>query len=345
MSHPLRIAVAGAGLIGLRHIEAIALAQGACLGPVIDPLPAARALAEKAGVPWFPSVEDMPPGLADGVILATPNALHVQGGLACLSGGLPVLVEKPIATSVAEARQLVEAGEAAGVPVLTGHHRRHNPLIMAARAMIAEGRLGTLVSVQATFWLAKPDDYFSADWRREPGAGPVFLNLIHDVDLLRHLVGEVIAVQAVETRSVRGNRVEDAAIILLEFANGALGTVNVADCIPAPWSWELTAAENPAYPPTDQACYLVGGTQGALELPRLRLWQHQGRRSWWEPISATVHPRGHGDPLVLQVEQFARVIRGQEPPLVSGREGLRTLQVIEAVKQAAAGQCRVVLSD
>ncbi|WP_022702525.1 Gfo/Idh/MocA family protein [Pseudorhodobacter ferrugineus] len=338
----VRIAVVGAGLIGLRHIATIGAASGADLACVVDPDAGARGVAVAQGVPWFAGLEDVPEGLADGVILATPNRLHVAGGLDCVARGLPVLVEKPIATDVAEARILVEAAEAAGVAVLVGHHRRHNPLIAAAKAMIDAGRIGPVISVQAQFWLCKPDEYFDVAWRREAGAGPVFVNLIHDVDLLRHLVGDVVAVQA-RIASHRGHAVEDTCVATLEFANGALGTVNISDTIPAPWSWELTSGENPAYPPTDQACYMIGGRDGALELPRLRIWQHEGAHSWWAPIAATTHSRGHGDPLVLQIEQFARVIRGEEPPLVPAREGMRTLAVIEAILASSAQGVRVEL--
>jgi len=300
-------------------------------------------LAATRGIDWHPSPEAVPAGRLDGMILATPNALHVPGGLACVGMGLPMLVEKPVATTVAEARALIDAAEAAGVPILTGHHRRHNPLIAKAKTMIEDGRLGRLVSVQAQFWLRKPDDYFDSLWRREAGAGPVFINLIHDIDLLRHLVGDVVAVQAVESHAARGFDVEDSAVILLEFANGALGTVNVSDTIPAPWSWELTAGENPAYPATDQSCYLIGGTEGALDLPRLRLWRHEGRQGWWEPLAATIHPHDRADPLLVQIAHFADVIRGKAKPLVSGREGMKTLQVIEAVKAAAATGRRILI--
>ena len=339
----VRIAVAGAGLIGLRHIAAIALAGGAELAAVIDPAPASAQVAAQAGVPRFAALDDMPDGLADGIILATPNTLHVSGGLAAIARGLPVLVEKPVAVDLAEARRLVEAGEAAAVPVLTGHHRRYNPLIAAAKSMIEAGRIGRPVSVHGMFWLVKPDDYFDVDWRRRPGAGPVFMNLIHDIDLLRHLVGDVVAVQAQTANTARGHAVEETAVVLLEFANGALGTVNISDTIPAPWSWELTSGENPAYPPTGQACYMIGGTEGSLELPRLRLWQHEGKRSWWSPIVAQPPPRGQGDPLVIQIEHFAAVIRGEATSHVSGREGMNSLAVIEAVLKAAATQSRVHL--
>lgn len=106
----------------------------------------------------------------------------------------------------------------------------------------------------------------------------------------------------------------------------------------------MTSGENPAYPPTDQACYLIGGSLGTLELPCLRLWQHQGRRSWWEPIAATTPPRASGDSLVLQINHFADVIGGKCPPLVSGREGMRSLAVIEAILASAAQGVRVELT-
>ncbi len=118
----------------------------------------------------------------------------------------------------------------------------------AASEIVASGRLGRIVAVSALFWLYKPDDYFDMPWRREPGAGPVFLNLIHDVDNLRALLGEVVSVQAVESNTVRGHPVEDTAAIILQFASGALATISVCDTAVAPWSWEMTTGENPAYP-------------------------------------------------------------------------------------------------
>lgn len=171
----VRLAIAGAGAIGRRHAAAIRGSEAAVLAALIDPAPEAAATAAALGVPLFPSLaEALAARVADGVILATPNHLHVAGGLACVDAGVPVLVEKPLDVDVAAARRLVEAGEAAGVPVLTGHHRRYNPLIEAARDAIAEGRLGRVVSAHAMFWLAKPADYFLPDWRRQAGAGPVF---------------------------------------------------------------------------------------------------------------------------------------------------------------------------
>jgi predicted dehydrogenase len=331
-----RIAVIGAGVIGRRHAALMARSARGALACIADPSDAAAPLAAALGVPHHRSIDAMlAAGAPDGAILATPNALHLDGGLALIAAGIPALIEKPLAVEVADARRLVEAAAAAGVALMTGHHRRHNPLIAEAKAMIARGDIGVPVSVHGQFWLAKPDAYFEEPWRRAPGAGPVFMNLTHDIDLLRHLVGEIAEVQAMTANRVRANPVEDAAVILLRFENGALGAMNVSDAIPAPWSWEMTAAENPAYPATGAACCHIGGTLGALELPSLRLWHDEGRRDWMTPIVARMAPRAHEDPLVRQIDHFAAVIAGEAAPLCSGREGLRTLEVLDAIRRAA----------
>ncbi len=280
----------------------------------------------------------------DGVIVATPNQLHVEHGLACLGAGLPLLVEKPIADEARTARGLVEEAERLGIPLLVGHHRRHNPIVQAAKARIDSGAIGEVVAVQAACWLYKPDSYFDAAWRTREGAGPVFINLIHDIDLLRFLLGEVREVQAFDSRKTRGHEVEDSAAILLRFETGALATVTVSDAIVAPWSWELTAAENPVYPATGQACYLIGGTRGSIEVPAGRIWFQKGERSWWRPLEQETYEVERRDPLDLQLSHFCEVIAGRAEPLVSGREALRSLRVIEAVK-AAAGSGRTLRPD
>ncbi|NOU05097.1 MAG: Gfo/Idh/MocA family oxidoreductase [Hyphomicrobiaceae bacterium] len=345
MAKPVRIAVMGAGLIGKRHIEHVLASDRATLSAIVDPTPVGKILAEQHRVPWFRSFAEMVThDKPEGVIIATPNQVHVANGIDAVSAGIPVLVEKPIADDVASGLKLVEAAEKAKVPLLTGHHRRHNLMIQRAKAIIDSGKLGRIITVHGFFWLSKPAAYFEPQWRREKGAGPVFMNLIHDVDLLRYLVGEISSVIARESNAVRGNAVEDVSVMLLSFANGALGTVNVSDSVVAPWSWEQTTGENPVYPHTDQTCYFIGGTHGSLTVPRLEFWSNVGERSWWEPFTIERTIASDADPLRLQVDHFARVIRGEEAPLVSGREGLQTLKVIEAVKISARSGQSVTLT-
>ncbi len=164
----------------------------------------------------------------------------------------------------------------------------------------------------------------------------ILINLIHVIDDLRNLCGDLESVQALQSNAVRGFPVEDTAAILLRFRSGALGTISISDTVAAPWSWELTSGEDKAFPHTEQFCYLVGGTAGSVSVPRLEHWRHAGERGWWSPIQAERRIAPEQDPLVLQLRQFCRVIRREEQPLIDGREAMKTLEATLAVKEAAA---------
>ena len=346
-SNPVSIAVAGAGLIGLRHARLLRAEPTCHLAGIADPDRAAQGAAAELGAPVFASLDDLLNATKpDGLIVATPNRLHVEQGLAAIAAGVPVLVEKPLAETRAEALRLVEAGERADVPVLVGHHRRHNPLLSEARARIEAGVIGHPVAAHGMFWLGKPDAYFDVTWRREAGAGPILINLSHDIDALRFLLGEIDAVAAMASNAIRGFPVEDTAAILLRFRNGVLGTLTLSDAVVSPWSWEMTSGENAAYARTDQSCYFIAGTAGSLALPGLDVWSQAGTRDWWRPMASSRVFVPDQDPLVRQIRQFAAVIRGEEAPLAPGREGLRTLAAIEAVRRSAdTGQFQRVEGD
>jgi predicted dehydrogenase len=337
MTTATRIAVAGAGLIGRRHIRAIDDADGVALAAVVEPDADAVASLPLSSAPLYGTIDELiAADVADGVVLAIPNALHAEAAHRCVAAGLPVLVEKPLTTTVAEGEGLVAAAAAAGVPLLTGHHRRYNDLVAKAHHLIESGQLGHLTLLQAQCWLLKPDRYFDVSWRREVGAGPVLINLIHDVDLMQFLCGPVVVVQAMSSNAFRLLPVEDTAVVLLRFASGLLGTMSVTDAAAAPWSWELTARENAHYAPTPENAYLIGGTRGSLALPGLALWSHGHDDGWWGPISKQYLPYSFEDPLVRQMAHFGAVIRGEEQPICSGEDGLAALRVIEAIRQAAA---------
>lgn len=337
MTTSTSIAVVGAGLVGIRHIDAIARAANVNLAAIVDTSDVAARMASELKVDFFGSLDELfKHRKVDGAILSTPTPLHVEQGIQCIEAQCPVLIEKPIAVTAKDAYALVTRGHESGVPILVGHHRRHNPLIQKAHALIAAGEIGDVRSAQGTCWLYKPDDYFEiAPWRTKKGAGPISVNLVHDIDLMRYLLGDVTRVQATAARSARGFENEDVAAAVLTFHSGVIGTMSVSDTIVSPWSWELTAAENPAYPVTNQSCLMIGGSKGSLSIPDLTVWSNQGRRSWWEPISATSYPQASSEPLVNQIEQFAAVITGKAEPLVSGFEGMKTLQVVEAIQRSA----------
>jgi predicted dehydrogenase len=328
--------VVGAGAIGRTHIDRIGRSPQLALAGIADPTDAGRALADSLGVPWAAShtelLERVKP---QGAIVATPNATHVPMAMDCLARGVAALVEKPVADTVAEAQALVDAQARSGVPVLVGHHRRHNPINRRAREIVASGRLGQLVSanVMATFF--KPEAYFEAAWRRQPGGGPVLINLIHEIDQLRFLCGEIAQVQAISSNAVRGFAVEDTAAALLRFENGALGTVVLSDTATSPWSWDFCAGEQDQYPRQAVQSHFITGTHGSLSLPDLSLWHYRGERSWHAEITREQTVALKADPYTAQLLHFAAVIRGEEAPLCSALDGLRTLQATLAVLEAA----------
>ena len=124
--------------------------------------------------------------------------------------------------------------------------------------------------------------------------------------------------------------------MVFRFANGALGTFLLSDTAASARSWEQTSQENTSYPTyPDEDCYHIAGTAGSLSVPTMRLKVFGGDRSWWEPFDASTVELERTDPLANQVEHFAAVIRGEAAPICTGRDGLKTLQVVDAVIEAA----------
>ncbi len=336
----IRVAVAGAGYIGLAHMDVMRASPTCILSAIVDPAPTGKLAGERFGVPLYQSLDaliarDRP----DAIILATPNQLHVEHALLCIRAEVPILLEKPIAPTVAEGQKIVDAADGSGVRVLIGHHRAHSPIMAKAREVIARGTIGRLVAVLGSAVFYKPEQYFTdAPWRSQIGGGPILINMIHEVHNLRMLCGEIAAVQAIASNAIRGFPVEDTVTINLRFANGALGSFMLSDTAASARSWEQTSQENKAYATyPDEDCYVLIGTQGSLSIPTMRLKTYPGSagRSWWKPFEEGVVGMLRDDPLKHQIEHFGAVVRGEAAPLVSARDGLANLRVTEAIATAA----------
>ena len=252
-----------------------------------------------------------------------------------------MLVEKPIAHTLADAERIIACANAAGVEVLVGHHRRHNPLIEQTRHLIQQGALGKLIGVSVLWTIRKPDEYFAPRetiWRtKRPNGGPALINLIHDIDSLRFICGEIKQVYAQCSSSVRGFTVEDTLTASLTFANGAFGSVLLSDAAVAPWSYEATSGENPDYFRTGEDCYHFVGTAGSLAFPTMRQWHYREpkRTGWQHPLQTSQQVVEPVDPLVRQLEHFCRVIRGEEASFINAVDGTRSLAVILALLESA----------
>ena len=196
--------------------------------------------------------------------------------------------------------------------------------------------------------LLKPAGYFDVEWRCwRPGGGPTLINLVHELDTLRFVCGEIRQVYAQASSEARKLEVEDSLAISLSFENGAVGSILGSDATPAPWSYEAAVHENPLYFPTDENCYFFFGTSGSLAFPRMELWRYADEREsgWQYPLERSSRAVERADPLASQLEHFCRVIRGEERPLVDGRDGARSLSLVLAVLESIERRAPVVPSE
>ncbi|TFD54609.1 Gfo/Idh/MocA family oxidoreductase [Cryobacterium frigoriphilum] len=326
--------------MGRTHARIIAREEQAELVGCADPV--SDAAAHEFGVPHFSDHHALlaMTGL-DAVIISNPNSFHVETALDCLAAGVPALLEKPVAINFAEARLLAAAAAASATPILVGHHRRHHPAVSAARSLIASGGLGRIVAVNGLWLTRKPDSYFEQRWHRSAGAGVMLINLVHDLDLLRHLCGEIVSIQASTSNALRGHEVEETASVIFEFENGALGSFLISDAAVSPWGWDQNTEDDPTYPFNPSvSCYSIAGTRGSLAFPQMAHFSHPGRADgiaadWTHPLSLSFDATGTGDSYTNQLRHFVAVVRGEAVPLVSVSDAAATLALIEAAQTAA----------
>jgi len=332
----LKIAVIGFGLIGKKHAEIIEKNPNISLCAIVENN-SNLTKDIKFNCKIFSSIEELLNfDKPDGVVIATPTPLHLIHAKKFVENNIPVLIEKPIGNKVSDVEEFLKYSKNNSVPVLVGHHRRYNNIINSAKKVIEEDSIGKIRSVISTCWFYKPDHYFeSAPWRKKRGAGPISVNLIHDVDLLIFFCGEISTVQAITSHSIRGYENEDLASVIFNFKSGATGNMSVSDSIVSPWSWEMTSKENSEFPFTGQNCYLIGGSKGSLSIPDLKIWTHEDNQDWLKPFKNEKLQINYNDPLKDQIEHFCNVIKKLEHPKVSGEDGLNALKVVEAIQVSA----------
>ena len=348
MTTALKFALFGAGNIGERHLRLAKEEPQCAVVAIADPAPHGARLANEFGAQHYATAEALLEHEAelDGAIIATPNDQHANIGIACIQRGLPVLVEKPVTDTLASGQALVDASTAHDVPIAVGHHRRFDPSIDVAKETLDNGTIGRPVAVECLWSMRKHDTYFDADWRRNPpSGGPALINLIHDIDLLRYLLGDIVRLSADGGAVARDNAVEDTLALHVRFASGAVGTILASDAAPSPWGWELGTGENPEIPPTGRNCYRFMGTAGSLALPRLELWRHREDEpaDWHHQIEMRPLADGARAALRNQLTHFCGVVRGESAPRVDGADGLQTLRTVLAIHESLAQQKAVDL--
>jgi len=323
-----RLLLAGTGLIGHRHLRHIVEHPDLQLAGIIDPMPENRKMAD---APGFADIDDVDVP-ADGIVIATPTRTHAPLTIKAAQRGWHVLVEKPVAEDADAVQQMINAADQAGVKILVGHHRRHHPRVRKLKEVLDSGRIGAPVLGSLIWAMRKPDSYFDLDWRSGIDGGPVRQNLIHDVDMLRHMFGEVCHVSGFGTNFIRGAVRTESGGAVLGFDSGVTVTIAFADTTPTPWGFEAGTGENPTIAQTGQDCLRIASTEGGVEFPSLRIWD--GARSWHERPESSETDVEDAVPLVRQLEHFADVIAGRTTPIVDAADALKTLEATLQIEQA-----------
>ena len=333
----INISIVGTGLMGLQHIKAISKSKKANLHSIVDISDNAKKLSNKYKIPLYSDVSSLlKSNQLDAVIVATPNQLHEKHTISFLKKKIPVLLEKPISDNIKSAKKIIISSKKNKTPLLIGYHRRHNAIVSKVKTIIRSGKLGNIVSANVICWLYKHKEYFKETWRISRGGGPLGINLVHDIDMICYLLGSIRYVQAFTTNKTRKHKVEDTATVSLIFESGALCTLNISDTIVAPWSYELTAGENPAYPVTNQSAYMIGGTKGSIQFPNLKYWFYKKERSWWNKIFLKSDINKKDDnTLVNQIDHFSDVVLKKVKPKVNGSDGLNSLKIFAAITKSA----------
>jgi len=215
-----RTAVVGTGIMGMNHARVLA-ELGALAGICDVSEGAARNAAKRFSVPSYKSVKEMLEADRElqAVVVSTPTVTHKELALAAVAAGKHVLVEKPLADNVADARAVAGAAEEAGLTFAVGHIERHNPAVRYARSAIARGQFGKVITASAKRVSSYPG--------RISDVGVVVDLAIHDMDIIRYVTGsDALAVFAAGGIQAAG-RHEDHADIMMMLGNGATGLVEV----------------------------------------------------------------------------------------------------------------------
>lgn len=337
---PVRFAILGAGNIARTHAQAIQAAEGAELAAIWSRTPGrAENLADEFETEVTADLEVLlERGDIDAVCIATPSGTHLEVVEPAATAGKHVLCEKPIEVSADRADRLIAACERHGVKLAGVFQARLNRHVQRIKAALDAGRFGRVVLASMQLrWFRNQAYYDSGSWRGTwalDGGGALMNQGIHFVDLLCHLAGDPVEVQAyTATRAHERIEVEDTAVATLRFAHGGLGTI------------EASTACAPGFPRRLE----LSGEHGSavLEDDRLLGWRFAEETDDDEQIrrDGTEGDRlrgGSADPTAIGceghrrlVEDLAAAIRDGREPVIPGHEARRAVALIEAIYEAA----------
>ena len=226
----LKFCIIGCGRIAGRHAEHIhRLGQLVAVCDVVEER--ARELAAKYGADYYTSVDALlgSAGQADVVAVCTPNGLHAEHSIKALNKGFHVLCEKPMALTIGDCRNMIDAAEKAGRQLFIVKQNRFNPPVAAVKRLIDEGRLGRIYSVELSCFWNRDAGYYANSWKgsRALDGGTLFTQFSHFIDLLYWIVGDIKEAQGYAANFAHPDiAIEDTGVVTVQFYSGAIGTIN-----------------------------------------------------------------------------------------------------------------------
>jgi predicted dehydrogenase len=330
---PIHVGIIGGGNISETHARAAAAIDDVAVAGVYgDNREKAARLAAAHGARHHDTLDSLLSQPLDLVIIGSPSGCHAEHGIAAAGRGVHVLVEKPIDISTRRADALIDATDRAGVKLGVCFQDRMKPAIVRLKQFLGAGRLGSPILVDARVkWYRPPEYYSGSRWRGTwalDGGGAVINQAIHTLDLLLWLLGPVRRVYARAATALHRIEAEDTAVAVFEFANGALGT------------FEATTSAYPGYPRRVE----ITGREGTIVLEHDQVVAADLRSSdaaTFETSERDTNPSA-SSPVVSDVaghrkviEDFIEAMRTGAEPRCSGREGRRSLALVEALYESS----------
>ena len=320
--------IVGLGFMGRRYAQFVSQIEGMKLAAVHD---VDRALAERTvaefGGQVFENVGALAAAAAvDGVMVCTPEHLHVEAAIAALRAGKPTMVEKPIAHSLEAARAITDAASTVGVPLLVGHLLRFEQRWTAARQRLDAGSIGDVVSITTR----RIGNVLDQEVLKGRTSIPLYYG-VHDLDIMSWYAGAP-AVSISATRHsgalrAAGYDVDDFYLAVLTFDNGVLGTAELGWHVPAAAASARTSG------------VVIVGTRGLIRIEQ----SETGFECWTDSgldraLDVIFWSDAYGIPagaLGVELRHFADCVRGRFVPAIAPHEAVEALRLSLAMEEAA----------
>jgi predicted dehydrogenase len=322
---PLNVALIGCGIISGDHIRGYAQHQDRARITVCCDLDSEKAAARAALIGDARVVTRFEEVLADpevhAVEICTPHHLHAEAVIAAARAGKHILCQKPLSRTLEECDSMIAAADEAGVILFYGEMNRTLPAAVLAKQAIEEGRIGTLIGIQARAAYWQGGAYMSTDWRYDPsitGGGQLLDGGIHAIDLMLHIGGPFEAVSCFTHRFRPELGGEDTAAVTVRFRGGHIGSLFTSQ---AAGAW-VPEANFIAF--GTEGALTLGGTHGALTLHRHDL-----------PERKQVLREKNGDPFAVMIGRYLDTVFGDIENPSPGNVGRENLSVVLASYEAA----------